>query len=336
MDVAARDIFESIRLSNSDHSYQQPGTTAVRSPCPALNTLANHGFINRDGRGLTKASITSALMKVYNLDAALSVALSQAGVSKCAEKGSNTLDLDQLDQHGLIEHDASLTRNDSSQGNNHDLVPGLLDQLLNFSPGDGVAIGDLASLRVWREKQSTKLGNPKLSKNFSQIAVGESALLFNTFAKMDPDGIMRVPKTYLKTWFGEERLPDGWKPTMQQTLNSTAKTAWTISTNMATASGDYKQEILHTITPQNLAGTIRIYAFLAMKEYLYMDKHFFDELLHRGNYSAAAARGNNGDEGALLEEPEGLLTPFMHPQILPNEIPPDEGQQEISSETGPQ
>jgi Peroxidase, family 2 len=31
------------------HQFQAPGSTDVRGICPTLNTLANHGYISRDG-----------------------------------------------------------------------------------------------------------------------------------------------------------------------------------------------------------------------------------------------------------------------------------------------
>jgi hypothetical protein len=32
-----------------DHQYQAPLPTDVRGPCPAANTMANHGYIDRTG-----------------------------------------------------------------------------------------------------------------------------------------------------------------------------------------------------------------------------------------------------------------------------------------------
>lgn len=34
-----------------DHQFQAPGPTDVRGNCPTLNTLANHGYLSRDGVG---------------------------------------------------------------------------------------------------------------------------------------------------------------------------------------------------------------------------------------------------------------------------------------------
>jgi peroxidase family protein len=39
----------------------------VRSPCPALNTLANHGFLPRDGRNITLPMITRAAKDGLNV-----------------------------------------------------------------------------------------------------------------------------------------------------------------------------------------------------------------------------------------------------------------------------
>ncbi|GMF13647.1 unnamed protein product [Phytophthora lilii] len=45
------------------------GTTTPfrRSPCPGLNTLANHGYLPRNGQNITKAVLGPAIMSVYNL-----------------------------------------------------------------------------------------------------------------------------------------------------------------------------------------------------------------------------------------------------------------------------
>lgn len=41
---------------------------SVRSPCPALNTLANHGFINRDGKNVDIEDLANALELVFRVD----------------------------------------------------------------------------------------------------------------------------------------------------------------------------------------------------------------------------------------------------------------------------
>jgi hypothetical protein len=36
----------------SEYKYEPPGPNDSRSPCPALNALANHGYISRDGKNI--------------------------------------------------------------------------------------------------------------------------------------------------------------------------------------------------------------------------------------------------------------------------------------------
>ncbi|KAK4645258.1 hypothetical protein QC761_200010 [Podospora bellae-mahoneyi] len=44
--------------------YTRPKPTDIRSPCPLLNALANHGYLPRDGRSFHQAELSAALKKV--------------------------------------------------------------------------------------------------------------------------------------------------------------------------------------------------------------------------------------------------------------------------------
>jgi hypothetical protein len=48
-------------------AYQAPGPNDARSPCPGLNTLANHGYINRNGRNIQGSDIINAAQQVYSI-----------------------------------------------------------------------------------------------------------------------------------------------------------------------------------------------------------------------------------------------------------------------------
>lgn len=43
----------------------------VRGPCPMMNTLANHGFLPRDGRNITKENAMAGLGAGLNFDEGL-------------------------------------------------------------------------------------------------------------------------------------------------------------------------------------------------------------------------------------------------------------------------
>ena len=46
--------------------------SSARGPCPMMNTLANHGFLHRDGLNLTEDVVINALKDGLNFDTSLS------------------------------------------------------------------------------------------------------------------------------------------------------------------------------------------------------------------------------------------------------------------------
>lgn len=124
-------------LVDGDHEWQAPNFDrgAQRGPCPGLNALANHGYINRDGvAGLL--SVIGPINEVFGMDVGLATILSVMGTvhsgdplsltpgfsidgysSKVMNLLGNLLGL--LGQprgigkaHNWLEADASLTRDD--------------------------------------------------------------------------------------------------------------------------------------------------------------------------------------------------------------------------------
>lgn len=46
-------------------------SSTARGPCPMMNTLANHGFLHRDGMNLTEDVVINALKDGLNFDTSL-------------------------------------------------------------------------------------------------------------------------------------------------------------------------------------------------------------------------------------------------------------------------
>jgi hypothetical protein len=214
--LAATTAFEDFH-----YSFGSAATGDARSPCPALNTLANHGILNRTGRSLSQDVIVNALASTYNVDKTMGKALASAAILQLGKGG--LLDLDALSKHGVIEHDASLTRFDAIQGDNHSLQPSLLAAMLADTPGDSMTSADFAVTRQRREAESLKAGSPKLDLKTRTLAGGESALALQAMGSKGADGVLSAPKEKLKTWFGEEQLPAGYRPANAIGLVSTAK-----------------------------------------------------------------------------------------------------------------
>lgn len=82
--------------------YIAPSLTDKRGPCPGFNTMANHGYLPRDGRNVDDASIIGAFVKHYDLTESLAKDLLDGAFNAgIGDSQNRTLSLDQLSQHGL-------------------------------------------------------------------------------------------------------------------------------------------------------------------------------------------------------------------------------------------
>ncbi|TYZ62086.1 hypothetical protein PybrP1_006406 [[Pythium] brassicae (nom. inval.)] len=116
--VATAAVTESaIAMAVPNHYYYRPSRYLVsgvpgnsapfrRSPCPGLNSLANHGYLPRNGQNITLAGLTNALVSVYNLGPELAAALAN-------QVPVYPFNLDVLGTHNFVEHDASLVHSDA-------------------------------------------------------------------------------------------------------------------------------------------------------------------------------------------------------------------------------
>nr|POF13018.1 chloroperoxidase [Quercus suber] len=99
------------------HPYIGPGPTDSRGPCPGLNTLANHGYISRDGRNIERQSIIDAFRDQFGIDqSCINIALSNA-LTVCeyvtgASCGTTLKNLSLLAEPHAFEHDHSFSRED--------------------------------------------------------------------------------------------------------------------------------------------------------------------------------------------------------------------------------
>ncbi|KAI8327907.1 Chloroperoxidase [Choanephora cucurbitarum] len=124
------------------HPYERKPTD-VRSPCPMLNTLANHGFIARDGRDIKLDSFFDAMMLMGAPPTVTYAFLKYVFVTyKEASPTSSFLSqfqsLESLDLHRLfvpriIEHDVSLSRLDQGISNQTLPVPKLVERMTKIA-----------------------------------------------------------------------------------------------------------------------------------------------------------------------------------------------------------
>jgi hypothetical protein len=74
-----------------------------------LNTLANHGFLPRDGRNIDFDATVSALESALNIDPQFGAFLHGRAVLSNPTPNATTWSLETLRSHNVLEHDASLT-----------------------------------------------------------------------------------------------------------------------------------------------------------------------------------------------------------------------------------
>ncbi|KAF8633822.1 hypothetical protein AX15_001233 [Amanita polypyramis BW_CC] len=228
------------------YAFSPPTDAAsTRSPCPALNTLANHHYISHDGKAISYTVLIDALCSVYNVSRPLAHLLSIVGYATCGKvsfssrdshthtepnrvAGSTeapdrsfssrflsfipiswTLDLASLSQRGgfKIAHDASLVHVNNMPSHSPD--PALVAYVVEYaSNNNGLSLRNLARLHA---KSLAKFGKP-LDNYHEQIASGECAFLWLVMREGDEnkgdDDV--VPVGRVKQWLGEERLPDDW------------------------------------------------------------------------------------------------------------------------------
>lgn len=227
-------------LERGIYAPRQP--TDIRSPCPAINTLANHGYIHRDGRNVRTVDLHSALNE-FGIGSLLASALTYPIFNEIPDPratapswltilrnpfgymfrsfamrnpgqvdadGVACLNLDQLARPDCVEHDVSLSRLDHAQGDNINPQSQLIDEILSSSTdGSSLTLSDLATLRKARiERQRLDNAKVRYEAAQNQIACGEIALMLEVFGDR-----RQAPVSYVKAFFHEERLPreEGWK-----------------------------------------------------------------------------------------------------------------------------
>ncbi|KAF8439682.1 Chloroperoxidase [Boletus edulis BED1] len=208
-------------VTGNAHSFCPPQPGDIRSPCPALNTLANHGFLPRNGKNIGVFDIIKGLREGYKLSAVLAYFLAFSGVLLLAQ--FRHMSLADLARHNLVEHDASLFHLDAH--NEDEYAPtSANDTLLKVTLEEGgryrcgrMTLEDVANIRVKREAESRPLDGVH-----AEIARGEMATAIGILGGRNA-ATEGLDMDVLRLWVEQERLPDGWKPDHTQGLYKTYK-----------------------------------------------------------------------------------------------------------------
>lgn len=195
-----------------------------RGPCPGLNTLANHGYLNRSGRNIKPQDVLDAGEKAYGIvPKLLNVAVKQAVSLGLFENGGLNL-ANLANTHGKIEHDVSLTRQDKDLGSNSKKDMKLIEGLLATSSKKYLTKYDIAK---WRNKRyaDSKKRNPDVEWDLTTggkaiVVAGLEATLIELIFGRSTGNLLervalprRIRKDWLRSFLVHERIPVhmGWK-----------------------------------------------------------------------------------------------------------------------------
>ncbi|KAF3011310.1 hypothetical protein E8E14_001800 [Neopestalotiopsis sp. 37M] len=192
------------------HDWHPPVDGDFRGPCPMMNTLANHGFLPRDGSNITKDTAISALGNGLNFDAELAGIMWEQAIIANPVANSSFFTLDHLNRHNVLEHDASISRTDAYFGNNHVFNQTVFDTSRKYWTTEMMGPEALANSKLFRQIESRST-NPEyvFTTHTEPFSLGEMAAPFIVFGDMETELVNRTLVTY---FFENERLPSelGW------------------------------------------------------------------------------------------------------------------------------
>ncbi|KAI0466589.1 Cloroperoxidase [Xylaria cf. heliscus] len=197
--------------SNQDHEWAPASPSDFRGPCPMMNTLANHGYLQRDGKNITRENAIKALADGLNFNPTLSNIMFDQAIIANPEPNATYFTLDHLNKHNLLEHDASLSRTDAYFGNNHVFNETVFEETMRYWVEPVVDANMLANSKVARQL-SSKAFNPTYTFTLvtEEFSLGEVVAPVIAFGDTEA---VTVNRTLVEYFFKNERLPTalGWK-----------------------------------------------------------------------------------------------------------------------------
>jgi hypothetical protein len=209
MAVLATAAMSSLTLALEEGDYFRPsndeasgiyGTTAAyrRSPCPALNTLANHGYLPRDGQNITHDMLSTALENVYNIGSGVAAIL--------VAQVPDTINLDYLGIHNNIEHDASLAHTDAYYGYDPMLAnETLAEDLFDRTGDDGLLTNKIVAATRKARGKTCNAENPDCTYGVKAqtLAFLEASVLLMALGSGDT-----ISVDHARSFIIDEKIPD--------------------------------------------------------------------------------------------------------------------------------
>ncbi|KAL4757798.1 peroxidase family protein [Aspergillus foveolatus] len=188
-----------------------PGPDDSRGPCPGLNTLANHGYLPRNGKEITLDILKEGMLEGFNIEHGDAVLLFFQAIRTSPIPFSDRFDLADIGRHGILEHDISLSRSDAYFADPKPFNETVWAETMSYFTTPMITVEQLAKARMGRLATSKKT-NPEFELSWlaDGFSWGECASFFEIMA----DGTTGTVDTrYIDYWFRNERMPTelGWQ-----------------------------------------------------------------------------------------------------------------------------
>lgn len=210
--------------NDPDHQYKAPGPTDIRGNCPTLNTLANHGYLSRDGV-TSFAEAANAIQEAYSMSFDVAVFLSALGLlaggdpitGKYTIGGKDDRVPDTLgpsygiDRHGTFELDASISRSDRYFGDSHSFNITRWNKLVSDANEHGDGLFNIEALKrnaadAVEESRDT---NPEFAMGADFAVIYATRALL---ARPLPNGTHPDTPDYknIAPFYLDEKFPEDW------------------------------------------------------------------------------------------------------------------------------
>ncbi|KAH7382238.1 Chloroperoxidase [Pyrenochaeta sp. MPI-SDFR-AT-0127] len=211
-------ILEGTTLKSNHLTWSAPGENDLRSPCPALNTLANHGFLPHDGRNITLAMLKTAAKDGLNVGPLVPEQGFGRAILLNPDPNATFIDLSMLHKHNHIEHDSSFSRRDTFFDPTNPFDAATFDSFLSyFGNEQNITVAAAENARARHALDMSKL-NPEFGLTKAQVGViqGEIATMLAVFGHPE---FPHINRPWFEFFIRNERLPVdlGWTPRSVET-----------------------------------------------------------------------------------------------------------------------
>lgn len=207
---------------SGEHEWIPKREGDSRGPCPALNTLCNHGYISRNGTDVPVDLLARACEDVFSVSVGtinfiISETVSQGVQYGATPDGTATLTMSDL---YAAEHDSSFVRADEFFEPQAQFNPSLLEEFLSINPESGFLtpenISAYQTIRINHSRRNVPNHVPHNSSEQRMIQLAAEKVFILLIG--NDDLLQTVSKESLHEFFTYERLPEGYTSRQERGL----------------------------------------------------------------------------------------------------------------------